>query len=331
MKGREERDNKKREMTLKKIESEPDYMMGYYNSLYSKSENTKYEYVRKILTYLQYLKAQGLDTDDVDIFKSIKPSDINGYLFTMNNSLSKTASFYYALSNFFDYLECDEIIDKNPMDKVSAPKQPQQKDPVYLTKSEIKKMLYNIEHPPFCRKENDTKGRLMLKNQNLLLTILALETGLREGSLFEINLEDINMDELYITVVQKGETLHKAYFTEDIKDLINLWLVDREKILKAAKQESDALFVTLTGGRLYPSYFFNLLKWATANIDKQISPHKLRSTCATTIYSETNDIYITAEMLGHKNINNTRRYTKVTESRAKEASSIMSGIIFENN
>ena len=57
----------------------------------------------------------------------------------------------------------------------------------------------------------------------------------------------------------------------------------------------------------------------TNNINKHITPHKLRSTCATTTYKKTGDIYLTASVIGHKNIQNTRRYAMVDESERKAA------------
>jgi site-specific recombinase XerD len=41
---------------------------------------------------------------------------------------------------------------------------------------------------------------------------------------------------------------------------------------------------------------------------KNISPHKLRSTFGTNLYRETGDIYLVAEVLGHKDVNTTKKY-----------------------
>ena len=72
----------------------------------------------------------------------------------------------------------------------------------------------------------------------------------------------------------------------------------------------------------------NLITKYTYNIDKHITPHKLRSTCATNVYNATGDIYLTADVLGHSNIANTRRYAQISEERKRKAASAMDDILF---
>lgn len=70
-----------------------------------------------------------------------------------------------------------------------------------------------------------------------------------------------------------------------------------------------------------------IIKRNTINIDKHITPHKMRSTCATNLYEKTNDIYLVQEVLGHKNIANTRRYARMSEEKKKNAADIMDKLI----
>lgn len=53
---------------------------------------------------------------------------------------------------------------------------------------------------------------------------------------------------------------------------------------------------------------------------KKITPHKLRSTYGTTLYRETGDIYLVADVLGHKDVNTTRKhYAALEEDRRRQA------------
>jgi site-specific recombinase XerD len=53
---------------------------------------------------------------------------------------------------------------------------------------------------------------------------------------------------------------------------------------------------------------------------KNITPHKLRSTYGTNLYRETGDIYLVADVLGHKDVNTTRRhYAQIEDDRRREA------------
>ena len=86
------------------------------------------------------------------------------------------------------------------------------------------------------------------------------------------------------------------------------WLKDREVWLKDSKE--NALFVSLQKKRITTRAVENLVKKYSkiASPLKKISPHKLRSTYGTNLYRETGDIYVVAEVLGHKDVNTTKRH-----------------------
>ena len=57
---------------------------------------------------------------------------------------------------------------------------------------------------------------------------------------------------------------------------------------------------------------------------KKITPHKLRSTYGTELYKETGDIYLVADVLGHKDVNTTRKhYAALEEERRRKAGRIV--------
>ncbi len=56
---------------------------------------------------------------------------------------------------------------------------------------------------------------------------------------------------------------------------------------------------------------------------KHITPHKLRSTFGTSLYQKTGDIYLVADVLGHKDVNVTRRhYADMSEDKRKLAAEV---------
>ena len=61
----------------------------------------------------------------------------------------------------------------------------------------------------------------------------------------------------------------------------------------------------------------------TQNLDKNITPHKMRSTCAMKTYTKTGDIYLTAQQLGHKSLRNTTIYAKATEEMRREVAALL--------
>ena len=57
---------------------------------------------------------------------------------------------------------------------------------------------------------------------------------------------------------------------------------------------------------------------------KNISPHKLRSTYGTNLYRETGDIYIVADVLGHKDVNTTKKhYAAISDEQRRKAAQII--------
>ena len=66
----------------------------------------------------------------------------------------------------------------------------------------------------------------------------------------------------------------------------------------------------------------NLVKKYASRVTtlKKITPHKLRSTYGTSLYRETNDIYLVADVLGHKDVNTTRKhYAAQADERRRSA------------
>ena len=58
--------------------------------------------------------------------------------------------------------------------------------------------------------------------------------------------------------------------------------------------------------------------------NKKITPHKLRSTYGTNLYKETGDIYLVADVLGHKDVNTTRKhYAAIDEDRRRQAATVV--------
>ena len=56
--------------------------------------------------------------------------------------------------------------------------------------------------------------------------------------------------------------------------------------------------------------------------NKHITPHKLRSTYGTNLYRETGDIYLVADVLGHKDVNTTKKhYAALGDERRRKAAS----------
>lgn len=333
MTGREEINEKKERQIESMIRFMPDYMESFNKSMIDLLPSAKITYVNSVKKWLEYLRDEKeMDIENIFIFDEIRPSEINCYLMDLKASQSARNRSYYAIKKFYGFLVDDGYLDHNPMAKLKSPKAPKQKDAIALTQEEIKMLFHNIEHPDETPLDEDEGERVMENRfktikRNKLLVTLALTNGLRSSSLLEINVDDIDFDAKSITVVQKGDKYKKIWLTDDMIDMINEWLEDREELLENVLFPTDALFCTVLGNRMDNTNFNIMLKWASYNIDKPITAHKLRSTCATTIYKQTHDIYLASKILGHANVKTTQRYIEPDEQKEQDAVSLMSSYI----
>src|SRR5690606_37645080 len=110
-------------------------------------------------------------------------------------------------------------------------------------------------------------------------------------------------------VIRKGGNQVFLYFSSEVREALDAYLEERNNI-KPLPGHEDALFLSLQRKRLSNRAIQNLVKKYSSIISplKNISPHKLRSTYGTNLYRETGDIYLVADVSGHKDVNTTRKH-----------------------
>jgi len=310
----------------------------YHMTTAGMSHTTKNNYINHVISFLTHFAKtlQLSKVKDLTEFhiKNIKTSDIDRYMDTqrwkkVKNHIVETtpshrATKLSALSNFFSFLYKKNYIAENlTHDKINRPKVSNDTSVVYLNEAEIQKVINNISKGAgtdcAINRQKDWKCR------DMLLVLLPIYTGLRVTALSEINVEDVNLKEFYIVATDKGNKTKNHYFDEQIAQLLIDWLQKREEILEGEK--CNALFISNRRTRIHPNTIRKLVRKYTYNIDKRITPHKLRSTCATNLYQKTNDIYLVSKVLGHTSTEPTRRYTEVGTDREKSVANIMGSMV----
>ena len=156
--------------------------------------------------------------------------------------------------------------------------------------------------------------------RDLALVTLMLSTGIRLSEVVGLNISDLDFSNSSFRVVRKGGNIAILYFGDEAEKALCDYL-DQRKIQNSDSADAP-LFLNLQNKRLGIRSVQNLVKKYAklASPLKNISPHKLRSTFGTTLYNETGDIYLVADVLGHKDVNTTRKhYAQVLENRRKSA------------
>ncbi|UKI51634.1 MAG: tyrosine-type recombinase/integrase [Clostridium sp.] len=122
-------------------------------------------------------------------------------------------------------------------------------------------------------------------------------------------MNDIDFNVNGFTITRKGGARVILYFSDEVADALKAYLKERSENKKVPKDE-QALFLSMQNKRLSTRAIQNIVQKYSRIVSplKKISPHKLRSTYGTSLYRETGDIYVVAEVLGHRDVNTTKKH-----------------------
>ena len=156
------------------------------------------------------------------------------------------------------------------------------------------------------------------KTRDLALLTLLLGTGIRVSECVGLDIQDVDFDNQRLKVRRKGGYEDIVYFGEEVEDALYDYLEERERIIPLSGHE-NAFFLSMQNRRITVRSVENLVKKYASRVTtlKKITPHKLRSTYGTTLYQETGDIYLVADVLGHKDVNTTRKHYAAMQDENK--------------
>ena len=236
---------------------------------------------RDILMYIQELEGRGLS-----------PHSINFYI--------------SAVSTFFKYLVEFDYRDKtNPCDTVQrVSTQGVEQKQEYLTEDEYTNLLQAIRI-----KTNKARKFEFTSARDTLLVTLNLTVGLRCSEALSLKVEQFNSD--VISIIGKGGKLRKFKVTDEIRTRFNEYMEVRDQAFNDG-EDSELLFVSVTGKELHVKDINkNLKKYCErCGIDKDITSHCLRRSCATHYLQEGIPVAQVSRLLGHSNPQTTMRYYK---------------------
>ncbi|MDD4003434.1 MAG: tyrosine-type recombinase/integrase [Clostridia bacterium] len=264
---------------------------------------------------------EAINTVDLEHFLSYL-SYYNYYGKECSNNEKAKARKLSAVKSLFQYLFNKDMIISDITQKIKAPKL-HEKEIVRLETDEVVKLL-NIAENGNNLSEGQKRFHKNLKERDLAILTLFLGTGIRISECVGINIQDINFDNNSFKVLRKGGNEAILYFSEEIANALKPYLIWRSKKLAQKNIQEDALFISLQLKRISMRAVENLVKKYCKIITplKTITPHKLRSTYGTALYRETKDIYIVADVLGHKDVNTTKKhYAAISDDIRRQAAS----------
>ncbi len=219
--------------------------------------------------------------------------------------------------SMYKYFFNKGLIEVNNSTKVATPKL-HEKEIIRLEGNEVSSILdvaeYGSELSAHARGYHDKT-----KIRDIAILTLFLGTGIRISELVGLNNESIDFSNNSFIVTRKGGNQAILYFSDEVRDALEAYM-EQKQCDKAIAPDEHALFLSLQYRRITVRAVENLVKKYAKIVSplKKITPHKLRSTYGTNLYRETGDIYIVADVLGHKDVNTTRKhYAAITEDHRR--------------
>ncbi len=259
---------------------------------------------------------ESLASYDVEIISS---KDNKSNINRSNNNAGKKRKIC-TIRAFYKFLYKRQLIDNDITALVDVPKI-KEKTIITLNPEEIKKIFETIRTG-----NNLLDGEKARLNNNrerdMAIFALLLGTGIRISECVGINLDDINFKNGMFKIVRKGGNESILYFSHEVGAYLLDYIKVRKKI-SAQQGHENALFLSSQKRRIGARAIQKLVEKykKAANIVKKISPHKFRSTYATMLYKNTGDIYLVADILGHKDVNTTtKHYAAMSDEKRKSAS-----------
>lgn len=212
-----------------------------------------------------------------------------------------------SIRSFFKYLHKHEYLETNVAALVEIPKL-HEKAIIRLEPNEVADLLDCAEDGTGLS-ERQKKYHDRTRTRDLAILTLFLGTGIRISELVGIDTGDVDLESDAFVVTRKGGKEDILNFGSEVHRALNEYIVLREQFTPLPGHEK-ALFLSLQMRRIAARTVENLVKKYTriSTPLKKITPHKLRSTYGTMLYHETDDIYLVADVLGHKDVNTTKKH-----------------------
>ncbi|MDE6980478.1 MAG: tyrosine-type recombinase/integrase [Lachnospiraceae bacterium] len=304
------------------------------------SSSTRIAYAYDLGIFFQYMQENNpvcgkkdITEFPVTLLDEIKAQDIEEYLnwlkYYVKDDMEHTnnergiSRKLASLRSFYNFFFRTERIKSNPAELVKMPKL-HEKAIVRLDVDEVAILLDEVESG-----ENLTKRQKayhsQTKKRDLALLTLLLGTGIRVSECVGLDMTDVDFKNNGLKVHRKGGYESIVYFGDEVAEALMDYMSEREKVIPA-EGNANALFLSMQKKRISVRSVENLVKKYSQLVTtlKNITPHKLRSTYGTTLYQETGDIYLVADVLGHKDVNTTRKhYAAQADERRRQAAKVV--------
>ncbi|MEX2556651.1 MAG: tyrosine-type recombinase/integrase [Actinomycetota bacterium] len=260
-------------------------------------------YERDVAACLRFLQAAGLRE-----WAAVRPLDLRRFLAdeaTRRPAPSSQARTVAALKGFFRFLVENEEIDRNPAQVLRTPKK-REALPDVLDSRELARLLRAVERDDVWERRFAGK-----RERDRLMLALFAYAGLRRSELLGLDWDDVDLERRLLHVRRaKGGRQRVVPIHPALAPLFLDYLQFR------ARDPEPALFVGVQGRRLSQTImtqtFLRYARAAGVTERKRVTPHTLRHVFASELLHAGANLRQIQELLGHKHLDSTQRYTRIT-------------------
>ena len=274
----------------------------FFNFLVNEVE----EFYQKPVLSLDYPDLEKITSTHLEMFMEyISLYKDNGK--TYRNGEKAKARKLSSVRAMLKYFFKKNTIISNVAEKVDTPKI-RTGEIIRLEYDEIAKLL-NISETGERMTKMEQGFHKHTRIRDYAMLSLFLGTGIRISECVGLNIDDLDFSQNAFKITRKGGSKVILYFNDEVSDALQAYLYERNANKNVPPTEK-ALFLSLQNRRISVRAVEKLVKKYTSYVTplKKITPHKLRSTFGTNLYKETKDIYIVAEVLGHRDVNTTKKH-----------------------
>ena len=319
----------------------PSFVRDYFRAIEpSTSAKTRISYAYDLRVFFNFLIENNPIFRDyttaqfkVSDLEQIEAIDIEEYLEYLKvyksedklvtNAERGIARKFSSLSSFYRYLYRHKYIEKNPTVFVDKPKI-HEKAIIRLDIDEVALLLDYVES---CGDQLTGQKKVYYEKtraRDLAILTLLLGTGIRVSECVGLDIDDVDFKNNGITVTRKGGNQMVVYYGDEVENALENYLETSRAATTPLSGHENALFLSTQRKRIGVQAVENMVKKYAKQVtpNKKITPHKLRSTYGTNLYKETGDIYLVADVLGHKDVNTTKKhYAAIDDARRRQAAS----------
>ena len=282
----------------------------------------KRKYKNFLATELTLSHLEGITHNDIELFLSY----LSHYRYN-DKHLScddrAKARKLSAVRAMFKYFFNKGMIEVDNSAKVSTPKL-HEKEIIRLESSEVSELIHITETGNgLSRHASGYHSKTKIRDTAIIT--LFLGTGIRISELVGLDNDSFDFSENSFLVTRKGGNQAILYFSDEVKYALQEYIAEKSNDPKIPEGET-AFFLSMQYKRINVRSVEILVKKYSKLVSplKKITPHKLRSTYGTRLYNETGDIYIVADVLGHRDVNTTKKhYAAITEENRKKVANVV--------